>query len=113
MYPTPSQIRVGPLQVPLRLDPTLETWGHFEWTPTTREIALAGLQSEDDWSTLLHELIHAGSEFYGIGLSERRTRALETFLWALFRDNPDLMLRWALVAAGRAPGGPPDAPRTD
>ena len=110
MEPPPA-VLVNGIPVPLEVDPTIEEQGTFEWSPDHAGVKLRGLSTDLEWSTLLHELLHAIEEFSGIDLSEEDVRALEYGLWGLFRNNPDLMLRWALVAAGRAPTtGPTDAP---
>jgi len=40
---------------------------------------------------LLHELIHICNRFAGIGLDEDNTHRLDSTLYAMFKDNPQLI----------------------
>ena len=42
-------------------------------------------------ASLFHEVLHAVDWEYGIGLSEKQTRKLETGLLNVIDDNPDLL----------------------
>ena len=45
---------------------------------------------EQKKSTLLHELIHALDEMYGIGLKEKQVEKLGNAFYMLQKDNPEL-----------------------
>jgi hypothetical protein len=48
-----------------------------------------GLHSQQEASAFLHECLHAISDALGVGLTEAQVLALETGLFALFKDNRD------------------------
>ncbi len=50
----------------------------------------ADASEEQKKATLLHELIHALDEMYGIGLKEKQVEKLGNALYMLQKDNPEL-----------------------
>lgn len=52
----------------------------------------ADAKEEQKKSTLLHELVHAMDEIYGIGLEEKQVEKLGNAFYMLQKDNPGLFL---------------------
>ena len=52
----------------------------------------ADAKEEQKKSTLLHELVHAMDEMYGIGLKEKQVEKLGNAFYMLQKDNPGLFL---------------------
>ena len=89
-----SRIKVGPTVVPVYKDETLEgLFGCFENYPTQRILVKCQSQQQQDM-TVLHELLHAVSDMYGLRLSESQVRVLEQVVTQLVADNHPLVAAW-------------------
>lgn len=69
-----------------------ETFGEFKYYPRPSIVVDELLEPSSAWMTLLHELLHAVSEMYGLELDEGQIRTLEVALSDAFRSNPKLRL---------------------
>lgn len=69
-----------------------ETFGEFKYYPRPSIVIDELLEPSSAWMTLLHELLHAVSEMYGLELDEGQIRTLEVALSDAFRSNPKLRL---------------------
>lgn len=66
-----------------------ELFGQIQYLP--QEIVLnADAEEEQKKATLVHEIVHALDEMYGIGLKEKQVEKLGTALYMLQKDNPGL-----------------------
>lgn len=88
---TPFILHLGTHDLLVKMDPALEeekslgSWDPFPFG----QILYAPDQPTTGWySTILHELIHAISDSYGLNLSEAKTRVLEQALMSALRQNP-------------------------
>ena len=89
-----SQIKVGTSYIPVFRDETLDgLFGCFENFPTQRILIKGQSQHQEDM-TVLHELLHAVSDMYGLRLSESQVRVLEQVLTQLVADNYPLVAAW-------------------
>lgn len=84
----PRTIVIRPHRIPVVLDRTLEPHGEYRPRPPTIVISDNGTGA---YSVLLHEAIHAIDDQFGLNLSERTVRVLETALANLIIDNPALI----------------------
>lgn len=88
--PIPS-IKVGPLKIPVMVNPNLEDdHGRYLEDPETR-IEISSSSRDTAALTILHESLHAIDAMYALHLGERRVRVLENVLAALIADNPKLI----------------------
>jgi hypothetical protein len=84
-------VKIGPYLLPVCPTQGTDESGSFHSDPCPYiclDAHMTGLQRP---ASLLHEALHAIDHFYGIGLSERDVRTLETALVQLIRDNPQLV----------------------
>lgn len=65
--------------------------GLYEGYPRPRIMVAAGLDPDMRLLTVLHEVLHAIDDIYGLGLGEQKVRILEQALGSLVRD-PSRML---------------------
>lgn len=68
------------------------TFGEFQYYPRPSIVVDELLEPSSAWMTLLHELLHAVSEMYGLELDEGQIRTIEVALSDAFRANPKLRL---------------------
>lgn len=89
-----TTLKIGPIQVPVYEDSELEDFGSFECDPepTIRVSKRTGVSRD---MTILHEVLHAISDQYGLDLNESKVRVLEQTLTQLVADNPAEVLLWA------------------
>lgn len=88
-----STIKVGPSYIPVYRDETLEgLFGCFENFPS--RILVKPQSQKDEDMTVLHELLHAVSDMYGLRLSESSVRVLEQVITQLVIDNYPLVAAW-------------------
>ena len=95
----------------IQVEITPEVWeegkyGDYHGTKTGNKIRVHSLKTGFDWSTLLHECLHHISDSYGLGLDEKKVRALEKYLVLLLVQNP--WLSKGLIDAYLGTGGAPD-----
>ena len=70
----------------------LTDWGQYRDHP--KPTILISLQDETMVATtLLHEMLHAASAAYELGLEERQVRALDQIIPLILRQNPELANR--------------------
>jgi len=89
----PTALYVGGVRIAVersRIAP--DEFGWFEYYPSPRIGIDELLEPPAAWMTLLHELIHAMSDMYGLELDEGQVRTLEVGLSDAFRANPKLRL---------------------
>lgn len=67
-------------------------YGQILYVPERIIINSAG-SVEQQKATLLHEVIHALDELYGIGLKEEQVEKLGNAMHMLVKDNPEIILR--------------------
>lgn len=85
-----THIRVGGVDIPI-INAEMDDFGQYVSSPGY-EIRLSdSISGSIRDMTLLHEVIHAVSDHYGLEFSERTVRVLETALVQVIRDNPVLM----------------------
>lgn len=85
-----ARMRLPAGEVPVLRDPSFrekEQMGEFVAYPYHHILVSPDAQGEAYARTVLHESIHAIDDSFGLGLSESKTRILETALYALIRDN--------------------------
>lgn len=68
-----------------------ELFGQIHYLPQTI-ILNADATEEQRKATLVHEIIHAMDEMYGIGLKEKQVEKLGNALYMLHKDNPGLFV---------------------
>lgn len=56
------------------------------------------LPPDEERESLLHELCHAVDEQLGLGIREKRIRAFSVGLYAMLKDNPELV-KYLMVKA--------------
>lgn len=91
MSQLPASVQLGPFT--LQVLPTQDLGPGVSGTCDLNAGTVAvldGMSPELTRSTLLHELIHAVSDMFGVGLSERQVVALEGGLGLLLYQNPGL-----------------------
>lgn len=86
-------VKIGPVDVPVYEDGELEDYGLYEELPKQR-IRISSRNGLAREMTLLHEILHAMSEQYGVALSEHRVRALEQIVTQFVIDNPEFVRDW-------------------
>jgi hypothetical protein len=86
-------VRVAGLDIPLVFIAGLESFGMFEGDPAKISIR-CGMPSPVAASTVLHEVMHAVSDAYGLRLSEGCIRTIEAGLVSVARHNPEGMRQW-------------------
>ena len=70
----------------------LQDWGQYREHP--KPTILISPQDETMVATtLLHEMLHAASAAYELGLEERQVRALDQIIPLILRQNPELANR--------------------
>jgi hypothetical protein len=79
--------------------------GSFHSTSGGSWIALRTDETRVAWQTLLHELMHAWSEFAGAELTESQVRALEIGFTTMCRLNPRMVQNMIEVLSGKSPEG--------
>lgn len=73
----------------LRDEPEYDGVGKYKMVPEPEIHIASDLPRRTRYQTLLHELLHHLDEAYGLGLGERKIRALEQLLLMCVRQNPD------------------------
>ena len=86
-------VRVAGLDIPLAFVTGLESFGMFEDDPARISIR-SGLPSPVAASTVLHEVLHAVSDAYGLRMTEAGIRSVEAGLVSAARHDPEGMRRW-------------------
>jgi hypothetical protein len=106
----PGKVRIGGLDIPIEMDPALDSFGEYD--PNTRRIRIApGMDPAVTASTVLHEVLHAIDDALDLRLGERGVRAIETGLVAAARHDPEGARGWMeSLLKGAGPGGwiPPE-----
>ena len=88
-----ERVRVGGLDVAIVTDETVEGFG--EWWESKQVIRVApGLPARILAATILHEVLHAVGDAYGVSLPERVVRVLEQSLVGMVRADPEGAQRW-------------------
>lgn len=83
-------VRIGTQDVVVEFVPMVDgEFGVFHAFPSPRISVNSSLPVEVQRLTLLHELIHAISDMYGLGLSEAQVRAMEQGLGQVMSE-PDV-----------------------
>lgn len=91
VMPIPNKVKVGWKTYDVMLaDPTLnggdELYGQIDYDRCT--ITLRATASPDQQrATLVHELLHAVSDMYGLGLDEKLVTDLANALYCVYKDN--------------------------
>lgn len=85
-------LKVGTQRVPVVTDPEMTKlhWGEFLEYPYPAIKIAAGLDGFVRSTVILHELLHAFSTFYHLGLAERQVHLLEGALTTFCQDHPDV-----------------------
>lgn len=88
-----EHVRIGGLDVDIVDDDGVDGFG--EWREHASEIRVKpGLTQQVLASTLLHEVIHALADTYGIAMAERTVRMLEHGLVGAVRADPEGARVW-------------------
>jgi len=84
--------RIGAVNVRVVNVPEL-SGAYAQWSSTRNSIELGPLAGSPDstmyTTTFLHEIIHAISDLFDLGISESQTRGLEQGLTSVFIDNKE------------------------
>mgnify|MGYP003672599681 CR=1 FL=1 len=91
-----DSVRVAGLDIPLVFVAGLDSFGMFEDDPARISIR-SGMPSPVAASTVLHEVLHAVSDAYGLRLSEASIRSIEAGLVSAARHDPEGMRRWVVA----------------
>lgn len=84
-----DHLRIGPFTVSVQVANLPDD--HGRWDGSSHAITISDkAEGLNAWATLLHEALHAISDFYGMDLEEPKVRTLEVALVQLLRDNPEL-----------------------
>lgn len=85
-----KSIRVGSDTIPVQ---RVAGFKHFgQWDATTKVITVrARIPAWNRSSTILHEALHAISDFHNLQLTEEQVSGLEPALRNLIRNNPQLV----------------------
>jgi hypothetical protein len=102
-------LKVGPIEVEMRLDPELTAsgdFGRYDPVPSPVVRIAPGLPARIEAMTALHEMIHHIDEANGMQLREWQTRVLEQALAGLVVDNPLACAGWFRAILAEVPSGP-------
>lgn len=91
----PDKIKIGARDIRVievdHLSDDEDRWGEFN--PRTGTIRLeAGIPDDMKEEVLLHEVLEAISDIYGVGLKEKQILVISSVLLAIVKDNPKLGL---------------------
>lgn len=109
VMPIPNKVKVGWKTYDVILaDPTLnggdELYGQIDYDRCT--ITLRAAASPDQQrATLVHELLHAVSNMYGLNLDEKLVEDLANALYCVYKDNPSCTKK-DYKTLGESPHGP-------
>ena len=85
-----AHIRVGGVDIPI-INTEMDDFGQYV-SSSGYEIRLSdSISGSLRDMTLIHEVIHAVSDHYGLEFSEKTVRVLETAVVQIIRDNPVMM----------------------
>lgn len=86
------KLKLGALVVPVVHHPELEDQGAWD-EDGCKEVWVSKLPAEDPTfsQTVLHEVLHAISDLYGLKLTEQKVLVLENALAQLITDNPSFI----------------------
>ena len=85
------RFKLGTWSIPVVVDKgaSEDVFGYYDDCPTPRVVVTkAGAVGRNFPLTVLHELLHAVSDVYGLGLSEAKVRGLEQGLGSMILSNP-------------------------
>ena len=108
-------LKVGAVEVEMRLDPELTAsgdFGRYDSAPSPVIRIAPGLPARIEAMTALHEMIHHIDESNGMQLREWQTRVLEQAIAGLIVDNPLACAGWFRAILAEGPSGPA-SPRED
>lgn len=85
-------LRIGAVDIPVKMADLEDALGEYQSDPFPSISVQHDLQEPGRTLTLIHEILHAISDQYGLDLPENTVRRLETGLGQTLRDNPGLFL---------------------
>ena len=88
-------VRIGATEIEIVESPHAGTdvFGLYVGYPKPQVMIVPGLTRQQRGQTILHELLHACDDIYGLGLSESKVRVLEQAIWCILTDMPTLRPR--------------------